>query len=384
MLPRIAIIAQRFGLIGGGERFAKEVTERIAAMGRYEIHVFANSWDSQCDRIIFHRVPKVKFPRFLRPWFFSVLTGRLIGKGNFDLVHSHWGSPHADVYSTHGAPHAFWMRDVLKRRAKLIDRMMIALERRMMASGTNKVFMPVSAHLQRAYEAEYGSLPGSWKVVHPGVDVESFAQVDRSSARSQVRDQFGIASDALVVLFVGMNFESKGLEQVIRAAGLIRKKYPTSPVHVLVVGRGNEAKFAQIAANVACADRVTFAGAQREGMERIYAAADLLALPASFETFCMVVLEGMASGLPVIITEQMGVKDIVQDGVHGFVLRDGAGVDGLAKCIETLSDSQTRLRMGQAASETAQAHGWDRVAGEICTIYDKFVTTSNGQRKIRR
>lgn len=380
MRPRIAILAQKFGSVGGGERFAKEVTERLAATGKYEFHVFANTWESNCEMVTFHKVPRLKFPRFLRPWFFAAVAGRMITKGNFDLVHSHWGSPHADVYSTHGAPHAHWMKNVLKREPKLIDRMMIAMERRTMASGAGKVFMPVSSHLQSAYESEYGMLPGKWKVVHPGVDFESFACTGRAEARAEahaaVRAKYGIASDAVVLLFVGMNFESKGLESLIRAAGRVRQARPDAGVHVLVVGRGNEHKFGKIAGEAGCAGAVTFAGAQREGMEQFYAAADVLAMPASFETFCMVVLEGMAAGLPVIITEQMGVKDLVQNGVHGFILRDGSAVEDLAKCIEMLVHPQARQRMGDVGRLAARDFGWDQVATRICSIYDEQLSSS--------
>ena len=83
---RIAILAENYGGIGGSERFVKEVTERLAATGKYEFHVFANRWEAGRPDIVFHKVPRIKFPRFLRPWFFTAMAQRQIARGGFDLV----------------------------------------------------------------------------------------------------------------------------------------------------------------------------------------------------------------------------------------------------------------------------------------------------------
>ncbi len=372
MLPRIAIIAYAYGTIGGSERFVQEVTERLAATGKYEIHVFTAQWSSKCTSITFHKVPVLTFSVFLRVWGFKHLVGRMIAKGKFDVVHSHWGTPHANVYSLHGAPHAFWVRTILQRRnPKLASRVMFAMDRDMMALGGNKIFMPVSSHLQSIYVSEYGKLPGTWNVVHPGIDRSAFEGLDRKKARSEIRKKYSISDNALVILFVGMNFKTKGLETVIRAAGQVRRMRPNSPVHVLVVGRGNKNKYRKIAFASGCADAVTFTGAQFESIERFYASADVFALPAQFETFCMVVLEAMATGLPVIISENMGVKDIVQHCTNGFVLPNGDQISSLTECLIQLLDPKLRQTIGEAAYATSKNHSWDRVAKAVEDIYDQ-------------
>jgi len=375
VLPRIAVIAYEYGSIGGSERFVQEVTERLAATGKYEFHVFSNKWTSQCTSITFHKVPVLAFSVFLRIWGFNKLLGHMIRKGSFDIVHSHWGTDHADIYSLHGAPHAFWVRTILcRRRLKFASRVLAALDRKMIEQGRDKMFMPVSAYLQRTYESEYGHLLGTWKVVHPGIDLSVFTYLNRQKVRADLRKKYLIPNNALVVLFVGMNFKTKGLETVIRATSQLRRIQPDSPVHVVVVGRGNENQFKQIAAESGCDDFVTFTGPQFEGIERFYAAADILAMPAQFETFCMVVLEAMAAGLPVIITENMGVKDIVQNGINGFVLPNGDQIESLTECLVKLSDSKLRESMGSEACKTSKGHGWDYVAANISDAYEIQLT----------
>ena len=64
--PRIAIVIPKYGLVGGSERFVYELTERLANTGRYEFHVYAHRWQSGNSSIHFHKIPSIRFPRFLR------------------------------------------------------------------------------------------------------------------------------------------------------------------------------------------------------------------------------------------------------------------------------------------------------------------------------
>src|ERR1035438_7143143 len=58
---KIAVVVPKYGMVGGCERFASEITERLARNENFEIHVFANRWVASSDRITFHKVPKVRF-----------------------------------------------------------------------------------------------------------------------------------------------------------------------------------------------------------------------------------------------------------------------------------------------------------------------------------
>ena len=64
-MHKIAVIIPKYGLVGGAERFVQELTERIARNPRYDIHVFANRWRVNSERVTFHKVPLITFPRFL-------------------------------------------------------------------------------------------------------------------------------------------------------------------------------------------------------------------------------------------------------------------------------------------------------------------------------
>lgn len=365
---RVAVIAENYGTAGGSERFVQEVTERLVATGRFEFHVFANRWSSSCDAVHFHKVRRIKFPRFMRPWFFTMMAQRQVARGGFDLVHSHWPTPRAHIFTTHGAPHGYWLRKVLRRRAGLFDHMMMRIERQMIREGTGAIFMPVSTFLQDRVVETYGALPGTWIVNGPGVDADKF--VRDPAARAAVRSQFGIPTHTRLVLFVGMNFETKGLGRLIEGIVHARRLQPAQDIRLLVVGRGRQEPFARIAAQAGMKHAVVFAGLQSAGIERFYSAADAFALVSEFETFGMVVLEAMAAQLPVLISDQMGVRDLVSEGEQGFVVACTAGGERIGERISDMLEPDAHQRMGRAGRAVAERQAWQRVADTVGRAYE--------------
>jgi UDP-glucose:(heptosyl)LPS alpha-1,3-glucosyltransferase len=366
---KIAVVVPKYGLVGGGERFASEITERLARDENLDIHVFANRWVASSDRIKFHKVPIVRFPRFLGPLVFAWFAQWKINRMHFDLVHSHHWIFHADIYSAHGVPHAGWVRNVRKRSPSLYDRAVIYIERRLIRDGGSSCFLPVSSIAMEAFRSEYATLPGRWQVVPPGVDVARFSAPDREACRSEIRERYGIGANDVLMLFVGMNFEVKGLDTIIAALARARAAAPEANIRLLVVGRGDKRKYGNLADSLGIGKAVIFAGTQHAGLERIYRAADIFTLFSAFDTFGMVVLEAMAAGLPVIVSPNVGAKDLVGNGDNGFILPSPGDVDAAADCIVQLLDGERRTAMGAAAGQTAAMHDWGKLSEMMMQIY---------------
>jgi UDP-glucose:(heptosyl)LPS alpha-1,3-glucosyltransferase len=381
--PRIAVVVPKYGTVGGGERFVYELTERLARSGRYEIHVFANRWVPGPGPVVFHRVPGVPFPRFPRQAVFAWLAGRNVGKGGFDLVHAHDRVFRADVFTMHSIPHETWVRDIRKRHPTLFDRVTAWVERRLMEGGGCAWHLPVSSIAAEAYRERYRVDPSRLRVMHPGVDLARFSSPDRDACRREVRARCGIGPSEVVILFVGMNFEVKGLDAILRAVARAKALRPDAALRLLVVGRGNERKYRSLASSLGIADSVTFAGPHAEGIEAFYLASDLFMMLSAFDTFGMVVLEAMASRLPVIVSANVGAKDLVEEGTNGFVLPDRLDADAAAGRIVLLLDAQRRSAMGEAGRRTAERSGWDRLAEEVAGVYDHCVMNEGGGKVAR-
>jgi len=375
---RVAVAVPRYGTIGGGEKFVYELTERLARDTRYEIHVFANQWVPGPGPVTYHKVARVRFPRFLRPLGFAWLAGRSIARGRFDIVHAHDRLLHADVFTMHAVPHAGWIRDVRRKRPGLLDRATIDLERRMMEKAGKSWFLPVSSLAAEALGKAYRVDPARMRVVHPGVDVERFSGPDRAACRAEIRARHGIGPADLVILFVGMNFEVKGLDAIIEAVARARRERPEAGFRLLVVGKGDARRYGNLARSRGIAGAVAFAGPQAAAVERYYRASDAFAMLSRFDTFGMAALEAMAAGLPVILGANVGARDLVTDGENGFVVAGGEGTSEVARRLLALADGQARARMGERAAETAARHTWDATASAVEEVYERVLRDARG------
>lgn len=375
MSRKIAVVVPKYGLVGGGERFASEITERLARDENLEIHVFANRWVAGSDRITFHKVPKIFFPRFLGPLVFAWYVKWKTGRMNFDLIHSHHWILNADIFSAHGVPHVGWVRNVRKKSPSLYDRAVIYIENRIMRECVKTTFLPVSSIAMEAFRQEYAELPGKWQVMHPGVNVARFSTPDRAACRAEIRGKYGIGATDTLLLFVGMNFEVKGLDTIIAALAKARVARPEANIRLLVVGRGDEGKFGKMARSLGIGEAVTFAGTQVDGLERYYRAADAFVLFSRYDTFGMVVLEAMAAGLPVIVSPNVGAKDLVEEGINGFILPVPQDAEAAADRIVRLTTTEQREMLSAAAARTASMHDWEKLAEKMGKMYELQLDT---------
>lgn len=375
MRKKIAVVIPKYGLVGGGEQFALHLTEKIAQNPFYDVHVFANKWKAVSDKVTFHCVPVIRLPRFLTTVSFAFFANAAIARQDFDLIHTHDRIFHADIFTMHGVPHRFWVRKVRKKRMSLFDRVTAWVEQRLIADRRCRFLLPVSSLAMEKFSHEFAVAPSRVEVIHPGIEFERFNLPNRAEKRGEIRRRFGVSAEDFVVLFVGMNFELKGLDAVIYALAKAKAKLPGKAMKLLVVGKGNQRKYLKIAADFGVGKDIVFAGVQSEDIEEIYAAADVCALLSGFDTFGMTVLEAMAASLPVIISTQVGARDIVTDGEHGFIVaKDDA--ETVSTHLVSLCDELRRARMGRAAMQRAAHYSWDEVAGKVVTIYEKILSAS--------
>ena len=100
-----------------------------------------------------------------------------------------------------------------------------------------------------------------------------------------------------------------------------------------------------------------------------YADCSVLVLPAIEDGFPLVVLEAMASGRPVIVSENTGSKDLIEDGVHGFVVPIRSP-DAIAEKLQWLHDHPVeREAMGAAARRQAESFPWERHGRDLVALY---------------
>ncbi|MEN6465454.1 MAG: glycosyltransferase family 4 protein [Syntrophaceae bacterium] len=369
---RIAVVIPKFGLVGGAEQFAGELSSRIAGDPGYEVHVFANKWVPAGDRITFHKVPVITFPRFLTTVSFARFARAQIEKaGAFDIVHTHDRIFRADLFTMHGVPHRYWVREVRRKAMSLFDRATVFVDESLILGGNCSRFAVVSDLVKQTLLEEYPQADeGKVSVVHPGVDIERFQKGKRS--RAQTRQSFGVNEGEVLILFVSMNFELKGLDLLMQSVGRLKKLAPEKKFRLLVAGKGNLKKYGRIANELGIGQDVIFAGVVgKEKMAGIYQASDVFSMLSKFDTFGMSVLEAMAASLPVVITDRVGARDLVAGGVNGFLISCQAGPDEVAEKLRIAANNLDA--MSENAFRTAEGCTWKETARKTERLYREIL-----------
>ncbi len=211
------------------------------------------------------------------------------------------------------------------------------------------------------------------------------AQFGKSFDRDAARAKWGFGPDDFVMLTLGRYHLHKGSELIPEIARQIKEQGRS--FKWLVIGRGTQALEPAVkAAGVEdcvlprrdiglkrnpAADKL-FDLPVKEVVE-LYAMADLFVFPSRLEGFPRVILESLAAGLPVVISDAPGCGEVVEDGVFGLV----APMDDTARMAERvmeLMDDRPKLQqLSEAAKLHAQKFDWDEIATQYETVYKELV-----------
>jgi glycosyltransferase involved in cell wall biosynthesis len=374
--PRVALVAHKVHDEGGMERALAELIRHAHEEVRFEV-VALQLQDELRELVTWHRVPGPLRPVPMLFAGFYFRAGAVLRRLRADLVHVTGAlvPNRADLATVHFCHAAFRRTGVHAPRASPPRRLNSAVDGAMSLAAERRAYRPdrvrllaaVSAGVERELAGFYPGVPRT--IVPNGVDTRRFRP--DAVARAEVREALGADERSVVAVFVGGDWERKGLAVAIEALALARARRDTD-LRLWVVGRGGRRWAEDLAHRAGVADRIRFVGPQ-SAPERFFAGADVHVLPTRYETFGLVALEAAASGLPVLATRGIsGVEDVVRDGREGLLVkRTGESfAEALARLAE---DSASRRRMGEAARERALSFGWDRSAQATLAAYGRLL-----------
>jgi len=284
---------------------------------------------------------------------------RLLRKGRYDVVHVHcplvpvlplaatrtardsliFGTFHASAKSNAGY---FLFRPFLSKYHRRLD-------------GKIAVSNPARDFVHKYFGGEYRIIPN-------GVDPSRF-NPDNPPMEE-------LADGTLNVLFVGRPDPRKGLEYLIRAMETVRSR-SRHGVRLVVVGDGPRKTTYEAMVNPKHKDSVLFLGSvSRELLPRYFSSAHVFCSPATGnESFGIVLLEAMASGVSVVASDIPGYRTVVSNGEEGF-LTNPRDHEAIAKAILLLlNDAKLREEMGAKGRQKALRYSWASVAAQIEQYY---------------
>lgn len=187
-----------------------------------------------------------------------------------------------------------------------------------------------------------------------GVDIDAFHPRHRCEP---LRAAYG-HEDTCILVHVGRLAAEKGVDRILESYRIARSLLPAGAVHLVIAGAGPK----ESALRASSPEGVTFLGAldRAATLPRLYASGDAFVFASLTETLGLVILEAMASGLPVIAAPAGGVADHLRHEVNGLAYSAGS-IDECAHAIVRLVlDPSLRRSLGTRARQTAERLSWER------------------------
>jgi len=382
--PRLAVVSPFLDKKHGTERREVELINRIA--GDYEIHLYSTRVeDVDLSRVVWHRIPEIPGPYLLKYlwWFVANHLWRWRHRRrhglSFDLVLSPGiNCLNANVVTVHivfaeylrqARQHLSLLANPVRLWPWLIHRrlyyeLVMLLERRVYTR-EDVLLAVISRKTAEDLRCHFGRTQGV-SLIYYGIDRVQFNPGVREALRAEARRALGLPDDAFVLLLVGNDWKKKGLACSLEALdrlGELRAR-------LLVVGRDELAPFRGWLDRPSLAGRVLFFP-PRADVQFYYAAADAYVGPSLEDAFALPPLEAMACALPVIVSRQAGVSEIVTHGVDALILENPNDSDELCGLVRRLYErAEFRARLGDKAHLTSLQYTWERNANEMRAIIE--------------
>lgn len=222
-----------------------------------------------------------------------------------------------------------------------------------------------SSHAEYNFHIESGFPYKKMMVIFEGVDVDAFKP---GSGVKNIHNEFNIAPETTLIGLISRIDHGKGHEDVIEASSLVLKEYPHAVF--LIVGDEDESLkkdlFDQVK-SLGLQDKVIFTGWRKDTSEILKEIDIFVHCPNTWrEGMGIATLEALASGKPVVITDNWGLADTTKDGYNGFVVPIGDRKMISESILTLLKDKELRAKMG--ANSRARAHELFDISKNIKSI----------------
>ena len=294
---------------------------------------------------------------------------RLVLERRFDLIHAH--SPVAAsaarvALAVVGPPIVYTEHNVWERYHRA------TYWSNMLTFARNSHVFAVSDHVRDSIRYPHTlarlRMPPVETLYH-GIDQASIGEWIR---RNGVREELGIGTDAPVVGTVA-NFKShKRLDQLIRAARLVRREVPG--VRFVLVGQGPlELQLRSLTHQLGLDDTVVFTGF-REDAQRVCSTFDVFALSSEHEGLSIALIEALALGKPAVVTDVGGLTEVIEHERQGYIVPVDEPATLADRLVQLLRDPELRSKMGQEGRFRAETFDIRRSVRRMERVYEELLS----------
>jgi glycosyltransferase involved in cell wall biosynthesis len=377
----VCIVTARVVVTDGQGRANYEIARHLAGAG-HRVTLLTSELDSQLaahPHVEWRRIPCPRSlpTELLRNQLFAAAASRAISAlGGCDVLHLNGFTAYrdADVNTSHFV-HASWLRSPYLRSdgagllANGYQHLYAALNARLERSAYQRSRRVVAvSRLVREWLVGDVGLPGEQiEVISNGVDAELFRPLAPGEP-NRLRQALRLQGDELLLVFAGdLRTRRKNLDLPLAALARLDARF-----HLAVIGDATGSPYPREAEALGVGARVHFLG-QRSDVPDLMRGADVLTFASHHDPFALVVLEAMASGLPVITAPSTGASALIESGQNGLVLRDDLDLEGMRSAILRLAADRAFAReLGRAARRTAERCSWRANAAAYEHLYRRI------------
>ena len=381
---KLAIARQRYNPYGGAERFVEGALKALAQPGAVDVTLLTRAWDEASPTSNSRRVEIVNpayrslpFGRVNRDRSFAEAVGQIIRENRFDLVQAHERIPGCHIFRAGDGIHAAWLRHRQADQPALSSwwqrfdpyhAYTVEAERAMFAHANLRAVICNSRMVADEIRAEYSVDTDKLHVVYNGVDLRRFCQQSLVTHRESLRNQFSIPQEAPLILYVGSGYQRKGVAPLLKA--MAQPDLRAAGAWLAVVGADKHLdRYKQLAESLKVADRVVFAGAQKD-VAPWYGAADVFALPTQYDPCPNAALEALAAGLPTLTSPTCGVAELITSPLAGAVVAPQDPVTMASELLRLLEASRLPDEVAAKAARACVAHlSWEAMSGQLQALY---------------
>lgn len=306
---------------------------------------------------------------------------------NFDIVHSHspftlgctglrWAARHQTptVFTFHTLYHHY-LHYVPVPQGVLRPYLMWRLHNYLLS--VDHVIVP-SRPVRKVVHAIHPHVPTT--ILPTGIDIARFG----SGNRQRIREQFAIAPDETLLLYVGRIVLEKNLVFLLRALAPLLQDQDLKARLMLVGGGPAMPELQALCEHLGIAERVVWTDfVTPESMADYYAAGDIFTFASRTETQGMAIAEALASGLPCVVVGVMGAAEALTDGCNGFVVppREADFTQATARLI---GDRELRARMAQQARSDVARLSRAHIVSQLLELYARLIEERNDDTRPRK
>lgn len=354
------------------------IADELTRLG-HEVYIVAPKYPGYKDKGNVFRLTSVKLDEKTQIRLALTLPEkslREVIKIDFDIIHGHAGGPITflgwQIAKLKNIPfvgtyHTLWNRYTHYVFNGILIRPKAAeVASRVFCNLCDSIIAPT---LRVKKELLYYGVKKPIVVIPSGLDLSRFG---RASDRGFLRKKLKIPNTMRVLIYVGRLSREKSVDFLIESFYFVAQKNKESLL--VLVGDGSLRKeLEQLTAEKNLSRRVFFTGfVDHKKIPQVYVDSDIFVFSSETETQGLVVIEALASGLPVVAVKDEAFEGVVSDGKNGFLVpRDPK--EFADKILELLGDADLYRRMSKEASNSAQEFSIEIAAMKTVRLYKKVI-----------